>query len=30
VRDLVAEQELMSVEEFDELVLRAARDGIIE
>jgi len=30
VRDIVAEQELMSVEDFDELVLRAARDGIIE
>jgi fumarate hydratase class II/aspartate ammonia-lyase len=30
VRELVAEQDLMSVEEFDALVLKAARDGIIE
>ena len=30
VRDIVAEQGLMSHEEFDDLVLRAARDGIVE
>ncbi len=29
VRDLVAEHGLMNAEEFDELVLRAARDGVV-
>jgi hypothetical protein len=29
VRDLVAERGLMNAEEFDELVLRAARDGVV-
>lgn len=30
VRDIVAEQKLMSLEDFDDLVLKAARDGIID
>jgi aspartate ammonia-lyase len=30
VRDIVAEQKLMSLEDFDALVLKAARDGIID
>jgi len=29
VREIVAERGLMSAEEFDALVLRAARDGVI-